>query len=68
MRTDTDNAVQVTYHVSEVPVAGPATQYLGKLIDGTATDEEREAFANAWHGRVQAVLTDDDLFTVTRVE
>ncbi len=67
-RTDTDDTVQVTYHVGEVPDAGPATQYLGKLIDGTATNEEREAFAEAWHGRVRAVLTDDDLFTVTQVK
>jgi formylmethanofuran dehydrogenase subunit E len=67
-RTDTDTAVQVTYHVGDVPDPGPATQYLEKLIDGTATDEERTAFAEDWHGRVRAVLTDGDLFTVTRVE
>lgn len=67
-RTDTGDVVQVVYHVTEVPDAGPATQYLSKLIDGTATDEERAAFADAWHGRVQTVLTDDDLFTVSRTE
>ncbi len=67
-RTDTGDAVRVTYHVGEVPDGGPATQYLGKLIDGTATDEERVAFTEAWHDRVRAVLTDDDLFTVMRVE
>lgn len=67
-RTDTGDAVQVTYHVERVPEAGPGTQYLGKLIDGTATNEERAAFAEAWHGRVQTILTDDDLFTVTPVE
>lgn len=67
-RTDTGEAVRVTYHVGEVPSAGTATQYLGKLVDGTATDEERAAFAEAWHGRVRAVLADDDLFTVKRIE
>lgn len=67
-RTDTDAAVQVTYHVGDLPSAGPATQYLKKLIDGSATDEERTAFAADWHGRVRTVLTDDDLFTVTPVE
>lgn len=66
-RTDTGGTVRVTYHVGELPDAGPATQHLGKLIDGTATDEERAAFAEAWHGRVRAVLTDDGLFTVTQV-
>ncbi|GAB3670426.1 hypothetical protein [Halopiger thermotolerans] len=67
-RTDTGEAVRVTYHVGDVPGPGPAAQYLEKLIDGTATDEERAAFAEAWHGRVRTVLTDDDLFTVERVE
>jgi len=65
-RTDTGEAVRVVYHVGDVPGAGPATQYLRKLIDGTATDEERAAFADAWHGRVRAVLTDDGLFAVSR--
>lgn len=63
-RTDTGEAVRVTYHVHAVPDAGPPTQYLPKLVEGTATDEERAAFAEAWHGRVRAVLADDDLFTV----
>lgn len=67
-RTDTDDAVQVTHHVGDVPAAGPATQYLEKLIDGTATDEGRTVFAEAWHGRVHTVLTDDDLFTITQLE
>lgn len=63
-RTDTADAVEVTYHVADVPDAGAATRYLPKLVAGTATDEEREAFAAAWHDRVRTVLTDDDLFTV----
>lgn len=63
-RTDTGTSVQVTYHVSDVPDAGPATQNLPELIEGTATTEEREAFSEAWHGRVGRVLTDDDFFTI----
>ena len=63
-RTDTGATVRITYHVGDVPDAGPATRYLPKLIDGTASDEQRAAFAEAWHGRVERVLTDDDLFTV----
>jgi hypothetical protein len=65
-RTDTGEAVRVTYHVGEVPGAGPATQHLEKLIAGTATAAERSAFAEAWHARVETVLTDDELFTVSR--
>jgi len=63
-RTDTSETARVTYHVGDVPDAGPATQSLPKLIDGTATAAERDAFAEAWHGRIERVLTDDDLFTV----
>jgi formylmethanofuran dehydrogenase subunit E len=63
-RTDTDESVRVTYHVADVPAAGPATQALQKLIDGTATPDERGAFSEAWHGRIERILTDDELFTV----
>jgi hypothetical protein len=64
-RTDTGDAVTVTYHVGDVPEAGPGTRHLEKLIEGTATAEERSEFSDAWHGRVQTVLTDDGLFTVS---
>ena len=63
-RTDTGESVQVTYHVADVPAAGPGVQYLQDVIDGTATAEERKAFSDAWHGRVSMILTDDDLFTI----
>ncbi|MDG5778311.1 hypothetical protein VB773_11820 [Haloarculaceae archaeon H-GB2-1] len=65
-RTDVDETVQVTYHVADVPEGGPGTQYLSKLLDGTASEEERAAFSADWHDRVGTVLTDDDLFTVER--
>jgi len=63
-RTDTGAVVRVTYHVGDVPPLGPAGQSLQQLIDGTVTPAERAAFADAWHGRVERVLTDDALFTV----
>lgn len=67
-RRDTGDTVEVRYHVGDVPGAGPATQHLPKLIDGTATPEQREAFASAWHARVETVLTEDGLFTVRSVD
>ncbi len=67
-RTDTDETVEVTYHVSEVPDGGPALGNLQQIIDGTASEEDRELFAEVWHSRVQAVLSDDALFTVTTVK
>ncbi|MFB6169922.1 MAG: FmdE family protein [Haloarculaceae archaeon] len=66
-RTDTGANVRVTYHVGDVPATGPATRHLERLVAGTATEEERAAFAEAWHDRVERVLSDDDLFTVEAV-
>jgi hypothetical protein len=63
-RTDTGDAVEVAYHVGDVPDLGPEGQYLRGIIDGTESDEERAAFKRAWHNRVQAVLDRDDLFSV----
>jgi hypothetical protein len=40
---------------------------LQQILDGSATAEQRDAFEDAWHGRVQAVLSDDSLFTVEAV-
>jgi hypothetical protein len=66
-RTDTDETVEVTYHVSDVPDGGPAVGNLRGILDGSASDQQREAFADAWHRRVQVVLSDDSLFTVETV-
>ena len=67
-RRDTGHVVEVTYHVGDVPDAGPAVGALEQLVDGTATDGQRAAFAEAWHGRVRIVLDDESLFSVERIE
>lgn len=67
-RRDTDETVEVTYHVSEVPDGGPAIGNLQLILDGSASDEQRRSFNDAWHGRVQAVLSDGSLFTTEIVE
>jgi hypothetical protein len=67
-RTDTGKTVEVTYHVSDVPDGGPALGNLQGIIDGTASEDDRELFAEAWYGRVRAVLSKDSLFTVKAVE
>lgn len=66
-RIDTDETVEVTYRVSDVPDGGQATGNLQQILDGSATDEQRDAFADAWHSRVQTVLLDDSLFNVKTV-
>jgi len=63
-RTDTDEAVEVVYHVDDVPPLGSAAQFLPNIIDGTAERADRDEFERVWHARVDAVLTDDDLFSV----
>lgn len=63
-RIDTDETVRVTYHVADVPSGGPATSHLPNLIDGTATDDERAAFRDAWHDRVGAILQGERYVTV----
>jgi hypothetical protein len=66
-RTDADETIEVTYHVDDVPDGGPAIGSLQQILDGTATNSQRTAFADAWHRRVQVVLDDDSLFTVRTV-
>jgi hypothetical protein len=66
-RTDTDETVEVSYHVGDVPDGGPAIGNLQQILDESASDEQREAFVDAWHRRVQVVLEDDSLFTVRTV-
>jgi hypothetical protein len=63
-RTDTDETVDVTCHVGDVPDGGPPIGNLQGILDGSASEEQRAAFTDAWHRRVQVVLSDDSLFTV----
>ncbi|MFC7045781.1 FmdE family protein [Halobacteriaceae archaeon GCM10025711] len=63
-RTDTGDAVEVTYDVPSVPDIGPAAQHLEAIVEESATDEDRTAFQEAWHSRVAAVFENDDLFAV----
>ena len=67
-RRDTDTTVEVRYHVGEIPDGGPALDALPAIIDGSASDSEREAFNEAWHGRVGAVLDSEELFEVSVLE
>lgn len=66
-RIDTDETVEVSYHITEVPDGGPALNNLQRIIDNKADDEDRAAFAEAWHGRVRAVLSGESLFSLNTV-
>ncbi|WP_459191946.1 hypothetical protein [Halosimplex sp. J119] len=66
-RTDTDETIEVIYHGSDVPDGGPAIGHLRLILDGSATEQQRAAFDEAWHRRVQTVLSDESLFSVEPV-
>lgn len=66
-RTDTEETITVTYHVGDVPDGGPAMGKLKSILDESASTKDRQAFAEAWHGRVQRVLQDDSLFSVAQL-
>jgi hypothetical protein len=66
-RTDTGEGVEVVYHVADVPEAGPGVKHLDKMVEGTATADQREEFRRDWHDRVRTVLNDDGLFEVRRL-
>lgn len=57
----------MAYPASDVPDGGPAIGNLQQILDGSASDRQREAFADAWHHRVPVGLSDDSLFTVEAV-
>lgn len=69
-RTDTGATVTVTYHAGELLQAAkdhladddPVSAYLQNRE--AATEEERVAFAEAWHDRVDRALYEDDWYTV----
>lgn len=63
-RIDTNDIVEVTFHVEDAPDGGPEIGLLQKLVEGSASQDQREAFASAWHGRVQAILSKESLVTV----
>ena len=63
-RTDAGETVEVTYRVGAVPDGGPAVGNLRRIVEGVASESERAAFAEAWHGRIRTVLADDALFAV----
>ena len=65
-RTDTDETASVVFRSSALPAVGPAARHLPDLIDRTATDEERAAFATAWHDRVERILRGEEYVFVDR--
>jgi hypothetical protein len=60
-RMETDETVRVSFTPGTVGVAPPGggdstADLIPRLIAGEASDKERSAFYDGWHGRVQRVL------------
>ncbi|WP_458209304.1 hypothetical protein [Haladaptatus sp. NG-SE-30] len=60
-RRDTGDTVRVSFDPKETGVEPPggaddAVNLIPKLVSGAATEDEREAFYDVWHGRVQRIL------------
>jgi len=73
MRTDTGEKVTVMAEPSKVPLSQEeveGAQMMPKVIQGTATEDERESFFTFWQGRNRKILLEDHegVFTVSRVE
>lgn len=76
-REDTGETVRVSFEPSATGVdpdegGGSPMRAAAKLVQGEASEAERERFHEQWHGRVQRVLDaepgEGSPFTVTRVE
>lgn len=71
-RRDTGAAVAVELDASLVPGDPGMRQLLGAIMANTATDEQREAFGQAWQDRVRRLLLEfaDDprVIRVTRLQ
>ena len=63
-RPESADAVVVTYDVDAVPGLGDSRRHLPAVVEGAASEDEVRAFREAWHRRVDAVLTTDEFFSV----
>lgn len=55
-RMDTQESVLVTYDASLVPVQEHQMQLMQKLLQKSATEDEKALFKEMWHKRVETIL------------
>ncbi len=71
-REDTGKTVKVTYNPSVVPQEPEINELTPKVLQGTATEEEKDRFITLWQGKVRRILLEDEkypgLFEVEELE
>jgi formylmethanofuran dehydrogenase subunit E len=71
-RQDTGNAVKVVYNPDKVPLGPEVERLRPRVLEGTASEEERERFIALWQGKVKKILLEDEsypgLFEVEELE
>ena len=65
-RLDTNKTVTVSYDHSSIPGNPKMQELMGKLMQGTATPEEKKEFGQLWQSRVEAIFNSiDEVITVS---
>ncbi|MBU1667184.1 hypothetical protein KKC13_02130 [bacterium] len=59
-RLDTGKSVTVTYDPSSVPANPKQQAFMGKIMQGVATPEDKKEFAKLWQERVEAIFNNMD--------
>jgi len=61
-RLDTEESVTLSYDPSIVPADPNMQPLMRKMLQGTATKEEKKEFGKLWQSRVEKILTDTKLW------
>lgn len=60
-RMDTQESVLLTYDASVIPAQEHQTQLMQKLLQKSATEDEKTLFQEMWHTRVEQILNNGNL-------
>lgn len=61
-RQDTGKAVKVVYNPDKVPLDPEVERLRPRVLEGTASEEERERFMALWQGKVKKILLEDESY------
>jgi len=59
-RLDTGKSVEVTYNPNSIPPHPKQTELMGKIMQKTATIEDRQEFGKLWQQRVEEIFNNTD--------
>jgi formylmethanofuran dehydrogenase subunit E len=61
-REDTGKTVKVVYNPDKVPVDPEINRLMPLVLDGTASEEEKDRFIALWQGKVKKILLEDEKY------